>query len=107
MRRRTASEPLWRGRGKWGQGGGRAGPLHPPPQRGPGAALLPAQVASVVAQLGAREHDLQHALPLAGQHLPDDVFDGPAALAAAGAGDDAEGAELVAALLDADEGAGA
>src|SRR3989337_256018 len=76
-------------------------------QHAPRAALFPAPVAPVVAQLGAGEHDLQHALALAGQHLPDDILHGPAALPAAGAGDDAEGAELVAALLDADEGAGA
>ena len=65
------------------------------------------QVAAVGAQVHAGEDRLLDALAGVGGDFLDHGFQGAAAAVAAQAGDDAEGAAVVAAVLDLDEGAGA
>ncbi len=66
-----------------------------------------ADVGAVVPELGAGDHDLPYALGLALLGLFDHPGNGLRALTATGLGDDAEGADVVAAFLSGDEGAGA
>ena len=65
------------------------------------------QVKAVAAELGAGEDDLLVAFIDAPADLMHELRGRDAALAASHAGDDAVGADLVASLLDLDEGAGA
>jgi hypothetical protein len=65
----------------------------------------PAKAPSVVAKLSARKHYFAYAVRFAGPHLFHDPVDRDTGFAAAGVGDDAEGAEFIAALLDLDESA--
>ena len=65
------------------------------------------QIAAIAADVDAGQHDLPDACLHQPAGLGQDLAHGKAAVVAAAIGDDAEGAAVIAALLDLQEGAGA